>query len=69
MEYDLEDIIHAISIKPECIKNAQSESERLEEHITPDMVAIEAIGMTIKSMIEDKLHEAGKAKHEAYYDV
>jgi hypothetical protein len=69
LEDDLGDVIHAISITPECIKNAESESKKHKENITPDMVAIEAIGIAIKSMIQDKIESVGEGRELERWNV
>lgn len=60
----IEDAILELAKRPECIKNAKAESDRLKEYIDPEYMAMEVLADEIGKMQQMRVEDAAQSRVE-----
>tara|TARA_R110000744_G_C19218829_1_gene546889 strand:+ start:235 stop:540 length:306 start_codon:yes stop_codon:yes gene_type:complete len=60
----IEDAIDELAKRPECIKQAKAESERLKEYIDPEYLAMEVLVAEISEMIQTRIDDDAQSRAE-----
>ena len=60
----IEDAILDLAKRPECIKNAKSESERLKSYIDPEYMAMEVLADEIRKMQQMRIDDDAQSRAE-----